>query len=616
VAHANDTTPPAAPPPATRRAQYLSLRSALGRAALVSAAFTAVIAIVFTADHLAAGESVILDDPQIISLKAALAKAPADEALKERIRALDLEMRRGFFRRQMRITYGKYFLLAGVVVFVVALKLRYDLAKPMPKPGATLSIEADDSLATRSRVSLGAVAVASLGGMLALGLSWSSPLLAPAVHGGETSRAGQAEDVTLPVPVPIPLPPPPEASYATGAEMAANWPLLFGPGGAASRAFTGVPLKWDGESGENILWKTAFPLPGASSPVVWGDRAYLTGADTATRTVYCVSTKDGSILWQTDTGRIPGGGLVIEELWDTYTYAACTPATDGYRVYASFANGDVVCLDADGAMVWARGMGPMHNGYGHASSLGLYERTLILLYDQKKPKDAKPDEFQSKIMALDLVTGKTTWETARPSIESWTTPLVAELAGRKQLIAAGNPYVFSYDPATGAELWRAKCLSGDVTPSPVTGAGLVFAGMEGGDLVAIRPDGAGDVTDTHIVWRAQDDVPSIPTPACDGERLYTLAGTGFFTCYEAATGTKLWDADLELAFMASPVVMGEHVYVFSDDGACVILKAAPAFEEVARNSIGEEVRGTPAFAEGRIYVRGHEHLMCIGSAGP
>jgi outer membrane protein assembly factor BamB len=382
---------------------------------------------------------------------------------------------------------------------------------------------------------------------------------------------------------------------------------------------TSAPIHWDGRTGEGVLWKTPVPLKGASSPVVWGRRVFLTGADKTRREVYCYDADSGSLLWRSRVENVPGGGLPSGDIWDDKTHAAATPVTDGRHVYAVFVNGDLVCIDFEGNRVWARGLGPVRNAYGHASSLAMYRNLLLVQLDQAKTESG---EWRSKLMALDSATGRTVWETERPVPESWATPIVAELAGREQIITCADPWVIAYDPETGDEIWKVSCLSGYVTPSAVAVSadegGLVFAMVEEAELRAIRPDGAGDVTRTHVVWTYEDDLPSVPSPvlaeAAGGTLLFVLSSGGIMTCLDARSGEKHWDEDLEVSCLASPTVVDDRIYVIGDDGVGVVIGAGAQFEEISRPELGEYVQASPAFAHGRIYLRGEEHLFCI--AGP
>jgi len=397
--------------------------------------------------------------------------------------------------------------------------------------------------------------------------------------------------------------------YPTPEEIAANWPSFRGPGGQGVAAGATAPLEWNGNSGDGVLWKVAVPLKGASSPVSWGLRVFVTGGDAKTREVYCFDAGSGALLWKRPVEGIARSTDEAPEVWDDKTFAAATQATDGRRVYSAFANGDLICHDVDGNEVWKKSLQPIENNYGHASSLTLYRGRLLVLLDQAYGEGGTP---QSKLAALDAATGEVAWETARPVRDSWTTPVVISAGGSDQIITAAEPWVIAYAPSTGAEIWKVNCLKGDAVPSPVLAGGLVCAVMEGSDLTAIRPDGSGDVTKTHVAWASEGDFPSISSPVTDGERLYLISSAGMMSCWDAAAGKMLWEEDLEMAVVSSPTLVADRIYIMGGEGDGMVVKAAAKYELLARNLLGEPCQTSPAFAAGRIYIRGEKHLFCIG----
>ncbi|MCD4699814.1 MAG: PQQ-binding-like beta-propeller repeat protein, partial [Phycisphaerae bacterium] len=289
-------------------------------------------------------------------------------------------------------------------------------------------------------------------------------------------------------------------------------------------------------------------------------------------------------------------------------YAAPTMVTDGLRVYAIFANGDLICFDFDGNRLWAKNPGLPDNTYGHATSLAMWRNLLLVKIDQREFERDK-----SKIIALDSLTGREVWSKRRPVPDSWSSPIVINAAGRDQIITCGNPWVISYNPADGAELWRARCLDGEVAPCPIYAGGFLFAVNTGADLSAIRPDGAGDVTKTHIAWKAIDGLPDICSPVSDGKLLWLVETYGILTCYDVKTGKTVGEKELDDDFNASPTLVGERVYLISIEGVTIIIEAAGKYKEIARNELGEKVYASPAFMDGRIYIRGEKNLFCISN---
>jgi outer membrane protein assembly factor BamB len=286
--------------------------------------------------------------------------------------------------------------------------------------------------------------------------------------------------------------------------------------------------------------------------------------------------------------------------------AAATVATDGRRVYAMFANGDLGAFTFDGALAWAKHFPTPKNPYGLATSLVTWQDRLVVQFDQ-----GEPDDKLSKISAIDGATGAVVWEKARAVGASWATPIVFDAAGKAQVVTLAVPWVISYAPQDGAELWRAECLDSEITPSPIFAGGTVFAISPNAKLQALRPDGHGDVTKTHLGWSAEDGIPDITSPVTDGELMFVLSSEGLLTCYDAKDGKKQWDHDFNEKCHASPSIAGKHLYVITNKGVLIVLDVARAFQEVARSPLGEQVFASPAFAQGRIFIRGFQHLFCL-----
>lgn len=387
-----------------------------------------------------------------------------------------------------------------------------------------------------------------------------------------------------------------------------NWPRFRGPGGLGISAYDNVPLAWDATTGEGIVWKAPVPLEGNSSPVVWNDRIFLTGATQKVRQVYSFDAPSGKLLWQKDMPATPASQGKLPELSEDCGYASSTPATDGRRLYAWFAIGDLAAFDFDGNLVWSKSFGVPRNGYGHATSLALWHNMLLVQFDQALPKDRK-----SRLMALDGRTGQTVWETPREAPSSWATPIVIDVAGQQQIITSSDPWVIAYRPDDGKELWRAAVLRGDVVPSPVFADGLVYIANDRPQLSAIRPDGQGDVTKTHVVWTGEDGLPDTCSPLATPQYVLLLTSGGMLTCYDAKTGKKLWEQDFETMFKASPSLVGKYVYLVSDEGKVFVVEPGPTgCKKVSQANVGEPCTASPAFQDGRIYLRGKQHLFCVG----
>lgn len=564
------------------------------RVAVVVGVLSLIILALLLSNHLLFRMSDPLDSKKLMELKDSLRRQPEDDSLKEQIRELDLELRKEYFRRREFSRIGAYLLLGSASVFLIGSGIAASYRKRLPMPQRA-SEEQDGRAAALARQAVAVFGAFAFGFALALvildnGLQYQ---VFPDA-GDQTASVEQAPAEE------------PEMPYPSAEEIKRNWPRFRGPGGLGVSNYSNAPVSWDGEAGQGILWKTRIPLPGKNSPVVWGDRVFLTGATEKERAVYCFDANSGEMLWSRPVENVPFSEPEPPEVSEDTGFAAPTLATDGQRVYAIFANGDLICFDFDGNQIWARSLGPFKNVYGYASSLNMYQNLLIVLLDQGGAEDGI-----SEIIGIEGTSGKTIWETDRPVPNSWATPIIIDTGEREEIITCGNPWVIAYEPVSGKELWRAKCLGGDIAPSPVYGNGLVFVTNTYEILAAIRPGGQGDVTETHIVWTAEDGLPDICSPFTNGELVFLLETYGFLTCYDAEDGAKVWEQDLDETFTASPSLAGNNLYFLTDDGIMIIVEAGREFKEVGRSKLGENSEACPAFLDGRIYIRGEENLYCI-----
>ncbi|MGD9498049.1 MAG: PQQ-binding-like beta-propeller repeat protein [Armatimonadota bacterium] len=383
-----------------------------------------------------------------------------------------------------------------------------------------------------------------------------------------------------------------------------TWPRFRGPQGSGHAPFDELPLRWDAATGEGIAWCTPLPLPGANSPIIWGDRLFVTGADEARREVYCLHTVSGELLWTTAVAEEYRGPP--PRLHGMTGYAPATGATDGERVYEVFPTGHVIALDFEGKPAWERWFDMSEDIYGHASSLVLHGDLLYVQIDL-----GKPDIGRSHLVALDRRSGETVWDIPRPVQGSWTTPIVINTGAREELVTSAKPWVIAYDPLTGHELWRVRCVEGDSAPSPIYARGHILVANIYAELTAIRPGGAGDVTATHVSWSVPGRLPDITSPLSDGELVWTLATNGLLSCYDAADGALLWAEALGARFRSSPSLVGGNVLLISEAGQAIIFAAEREYRQVGGGSFGEPVYSCPAFAQGRIYVRGEGHVFCV-----
>ena len=381
-----------------------------------------------------------------------------------------------------------------------------------------------------------------------------------------------------------------------------NWTQFRGPAGNGVWSGAGHETTWSGKLGQGILWSSPELLGGKSSPVLWQDRVFVTGGDPERRVVYCLDANTGRVVWE----RVAGKSQAGDQEFATVGYAACSPATDGERVYAMFTDGTLAAYDMAGRAVWSRHFDLSENTYGHASSVVVHQGRLLLQLDQ----ESEPKR-RSVLLALDSSTGRTLWQTPRDVPSSWSTPVVVSTGEREELITCATPWVISYSPDSGAELWRAKCLGYEVVSSATMAGDLVVAASEGGCCAAIRPGGTGDVTRTRVVWKYEDDLPNVCSPVGDDRHVFMLSSTGDLTCLAADSGRREWFKALGDPCSASPILAGRKLYVLSDLGNLFVVDVVRG-DVVGRGSVPEGCQATPAFGGEAVYVRGETHVYCLG----
>ncbi|MBN4049829.1 PQQ-binding-like beta-propeller repeat protein [bacterium AH-315-M10] len=395
-------------------------------------------------------------------------------------------------------------------------------------------------------------------------------------------------------------------SLSATADEKNQWPRFRGPGGNGVSPHTNLTLDFDVKTGKGIRWKTAIPLPGKNSPIVWGDWVFLSGATQDKQAVYCFDARSGKIRWQASVPMPAARPAKWTKPMKDTGWAAPTLATDGKRVCAVFASGALVAYDLDGKPLWSRHLGWPRNGYGHSASLLIWRDRLLIQLDQ-----SKASLKQSKLIAIDTKSGKQLYSVTRPVGASWSSPIIARTAKGDQLITCSNPWVIAYDPQTGREIWRANCLEGDGGPSPTFAGGFVLAMNVDSYLSAIRPDGKGDVTKTHIAWQVEDGLSDIASHVASDKRVFLLDTGGLLTCYDLTSHKKLYEKELDEMFIASPTLIGARLLLVQKNGRVLTL---PSFGK-GKQTIGElreTCEASPAFADGTIFFRGHKQLICVG----
>lgn len=534
--------------------------------------------------------------PQLRKLHAELVAAPKDAQLKAQIRELDLKYRQRFFRRLALDRVGGWLLLSGIAVFVVSARQASTYKAPsisLPNPQSSFHDLLD---ASRARWSV-AIAGATIG------LSLTAVVMN--THTGLPSSVDGIPQLLGKSPAGAPLPP--KNDLPSLVEFQSNWPRFRGPDGSGFSPKSATPLDWDEHSNKGILWKSAIPAPGFNSPIVWGNRVFISGGTAEKREVFCYDAADGKLVWQRAIENVPDSPANPPKIMDETGYAAPTMATDGRRVFVIFANGDLAAVAFDGTVIWSKNLGVPKNQYGHATSLAVWQDKLIVQLDQGESGPAN-----SRLTAFDGATGKVVWEKARKVPGSWASPIVVEAAGKVQIITAAVPSLIAYSVTDGAELWKADVLEGEIAPSPILAGRLVCGISPTSKLTALRPDGTGDVTKTHIAWENEENIPDVTTPASNGELIFYITSSGMLTCLDAKDGAKQWEHDFGTEFQSSPGIAGNHVYVFSTDGHAWVVDAGRTFKELGEGMLEDKFFASPAFVGGRLFLRGNARLYCIG----
>jgi outer membrane protein assembly factor BamB len=422
--------------------------------------------------------------------------------------------------------------------------------------------------------------------------------------------------------------------------QADNWPQFRGPHGAGVSTEPKLPIVWGAE--KNLAWKVEVPGLGWSSPIVWGERLFLTtavpegevekpdprmqlqGESTSLRDVvyrweiHCLNRKTGQRIWKEVAARHkPTIPIHLKN-----SYATETPVTDGERVYVYFGSAGLYCYDVAGKLRWKKDLGshPMRNGWGTGSSPVLDGDRLFVLYD---------NEEKSFLTAFNKKTGEELWRVDRDEKSSWGTPFIWRSKERTELVTMARR-VRSYDPATGNLFWELGGMAGTATTTPAAGADLLYLGAANMPfeteipLYAISPGSSGDLTPTPgkpsaIAWAVAKGAPSMPSPLVYGDQVYVLHEQGYLHCLDAKTGQEVYPRQrlqrTRRGFSASPWAYDGKVFCLSQDGTTYVVKAGPEFKLLEKNSLEDMFLATPAIAEGALYLRGRDYLYCIRAAG-
>lgn len=393
---------------------------------------------------------------------------------------------------------------------------------------------------------------------------------------------------------------------AAALASAEDWPGWRGPAGNGHSKEKNLPVKWDAQS---IVWKTELPGEGQSSPVIVGERIFLTAAleKGKKRIVLCVDRKSGKIVWQREAW-----SGVPEKSHDMNGWASATCACDGERVVAFFGKGGLHCFSVEGEKLWSRDLGPFTGPWG-TSACPLIVGDLVV-----QNCDATTNAY---LLAVNKKTGKEVWKTPRPDLPKggWSSPVLVDASQRKEIVLNGEAQVVGYDPDTGKVLWQCKSFAGRGEPTVAPDKGIVYVvnGLAG-DIYAVKTGGSGDVTRSHMVWHTpRKGGRDQPSPIVVGKFLLAADMEGVVTCYDSGSGKQLWKDRLRDAkFTASPIAANGLVYFLSEAGETFVIEPAATPKIIAENAIGgtrsDYFRASPAPSDGQIFLRSRTHLYCIG----
>ncbi len=585
-----------------------------------SAMFTLLIAMTMIFSFLQMNIIRPLENPVLIELKKQYDENPNNADLKEQVRAIDLMARKAYFSTRWQIETGSYLLLFGAIFFFLSQRILTDNEKKYPE----FLTEAPDSgnkkevrkylISASFIVIISAIAISFYmrnalpnpnpvpEEKLTAGISTTieAPTHQVEIEVDETDSIElTSEDINPELEATLiqkEIPTTVSTAFKTKSDDV-NYPFFRGNLSQGKVKSGNYPTKWDGKVGTNILWKTEIPVFGNSSPIIWGDKLFLTGAENTDSKIFCLDKNTGQILWTATGNKIPGEPVSAPETSDDTGLAAPTAATNGEAVVAIFGTGNFLCFNMNGKQLWAKNIGVPDNHYGHSSSLIIHNNKVLVQYDHHNSKS---------IMAFDIKTGNKIWETKRKVALSWASPVLATFDDITQVILSSDPAVISYDANTGEQLWSVDCMSAEVGPSVGINSKYVFAANEFAKLVAIKPG-----KDAAILWADNEYLPEVASPLATDELLFVATSYGAIACFAAETGEILWEHGFDYGFYSSPIMVGDKVYLIDQKGMTHIFKAEKEFKLIKESPLGESVVTTPAFSEGKIYIRGEKYLYCI-----
>lgn len=560
--------------PEIRAAKIVPVLNGVG---IVSGVFSALMAafILVTAARLAAIDP--LASPALAGLKRELSGRPADAALAEEIRSLDLIARTAYFTARSRIDSGALMLAAAFAVFVAALRAAAVLRKRMPDPKSSARVSLSKSSAEGRR----ALAFAAC---ILCAVACAAALLSTRDLSEDFRRAVNAAGL---------------GRYPARTAVMANWPAFRGP------APGGVPPGAAGFGREDlaVVWRVPAGLPGTGSPIVWGRSVFLCGATSETQEISRFDADTGRLVWRVSTRDLLGRDSPSPEVSADTGWAAPTPACDGKSLFVMFASGRLMALSLAGRLLWSRDFGIPENPYGIASSIAVWQDEVLVQFDQSN---------MSLVAAFHSGSGKLLWRHSRKLRPSWATPLVVDEPEWKGLIVVGNPTVEALDLLTGRRLWAADCMAGETAPSPAYYGGKAYAvtAIASAFAIACIPDG--NRRPGEVVWSYEEDLPDTSSPLAVNGRLYLASSPGTVTCLDAEAGSPLWKHEYGTRISSSPIHVNGAIFVADVTGTLHRFEDSAVFAPMADIPLLGPTFATPAYRDGRLYIRAGDALVCLG----
>ncbi len=511
-------------------------------------------------------------------LKERLSANSQDAELQQMVRELDLLARRSWFVTQEQLLRGSYLLFALLGILLAGgIYLNLTAEKEADKA----SRSEDEAQSQPMRYAIAGFVVALCGTALVLAHFSDMEAGSSGATVAASDAAAQAEATPS-----APL------VYASPEALLSQWTQFRGPRQDATLADAQLFTDWDVQAGKNVKWKVEIPLSGFSSPIKWDNQLFLTAGDKKERKIYSYDATTGALLWEHSATDIPNSPAEAPKVTEDTGYAASTPATDGVRVFAAFATGDIVAVDMQGKRVWAKNLGVPHNPYGYASSMVATEKYLLVQYD---------NEEKQELYLFDSATGKQLWKKTREATISWSTPIIVD---QSIIVLATSTTMEGYELATGKQLWKHENMAGEIAVAPFYAAGKVFMANDNAIAVALDPKTG------EIAWESTDfDLPDVSTPLVTDGVLVLCTSGGVIEGVDTETGELLWEQELEYGFYNSPLKVGKNIIVFDMEGVGYVFEASKeGFKEVGRVNMHEMIVSMPVAEDNKLWIRGRNHL--------